>query len=172
MARGIGGDDGPTLFMAGACILGFIWIRDSLGKAGDTLSDKLEIGKNSGGILQAETTRDIARMEKQASGLVIRWSNCKKGRGYYASVADDIWDECKANYSTDEAKMFDLLSPLNVDELKAVAQSFGVRETTLLGVLTLGSYDIIKALKAALSDGFIFDDETKMRKIWAKTGLW
>lgn len=158
--------------MAGAVVLGFIWLRDNLAKAGDSLSDKLEIGKNSAGLLQVETTKEIEKMEKQTSGLLIRWTNCKRGKAYYASVADDIWTECKANYSTDEAKMFELLTPLNADELKAVAQAFGVRETSLLGLATLGSYTIVKALKAALSDGYFSNDETNMRRIWAKTGLW
>lgn len=172
MARGIGGDDGPSIFMFGACVLGFIWVRDNLKSAGDSVSKKLELGQNSGGILQDETTRDIARMEKSAATIPVRWTNCKRPRAFYQSVADDIWTECKANYYVDTDKMFELVEPLNADELKAVAKYFGVRETTFLGVLTLGSYDIVKAMKAALSDGFLAQNETRMRQIWSKTGLW
>lgn len=172
MARGIGGDDGPSLFMFGACVLGFIWLRDSFTSAKESVSSTLELGKNSGGILQPETTEDISTLQKSVDAITVRWTKCPHGKAYYLNIAAKCWTELSANYNTDEAKLFAMLSPLSADELRAVAKTFGVRETSVFGLLTLGSYTIFKAFDEALSDGMFGNDLTKMRKIWAKTGLW
>ena len=169
MARGIGGDDGPSLFMMAACVL--IWYKLSdMFKAGkDAVED--ELNTNHAGVFQQETSSDIKRMEKTVSGIAYRSSKLTKPKANYTSIADALWVELKAKFNTDEGKMFDLLTPLNADELKCVAKEFGVRETNFLG-FTTATVTLFNAFDQVLTDGLFSKDLTSMHSIWKKTGLW
>lgn len=170
MARGIGGDDGPSVWMFVACIL--IWYKlAALFKSGkDAVSDELKV--NHASILQHETTSEIARLERKVKAITYRPSKLVHPKVYYTNLANTCWKELSANYYTSERELFNLLTPLNPDELKCVAKEFGVKESTTLMVITSHTMDIFAAFDYVLEDGVLFKDLTKMHKIWKVTGLW
>lgn len=170
MARGIGGDDGPSIWMFAACIL--IWYKLSdMWKAGKK-SVQDELNTNHASILQPETTAEISRLEKKVAAITYKPSQLTQPKVYYTNVANTCWKELSANYNTDEEKLFDLLEPMNADELKCVAKEFGVKESTTLFVVTSHTVDIFSAFDLVLTDGLFGKDLTKMHSIWKKTGLW
>lgn len=169
MARGIGGDDGPTLWMFIACIL--IW-----GKVKgwfDSASDKLS--GNLANPFQPETTADIKRKEAQVSGVFFRSSKFPPGRtlSFYQDVAAEQFKELTSSFNIDEDRLITMLKGFNVDELKAVYKSFGVKDATVLGVVAGWTADLFGWYEHLLTDStFGGNDLTTMRKIWQPTGLW
>jgi hypothetical protein len=171
MARGIGGEDGPSLWTFLCCILVFFWLRSATAKATKKVEDVLELGKNSGGPLQPETTAQISALEKSVDQIAVSVRKLKYKMPHYQAIADDIWAELTSVFNIDEAKMFDELKPLDANELRAVAKCFGIKEPAVLG-LTTRTLTIFKAFEWKLSDGMMGNYLTQMRKIWAKSGLW
>ena len=166
----MGGDDGPSVFMFFSCVLIFMWLRNTANKVGDTVSETLELGQNSGGPLQAETTTEISQMEKQVKSITYRLSALRHPKAYFTNIANKIWTELGA-MNTSESDIISWLKPMNTDELKCVAKEFGVRERTTFGLTTV-SCTIFKAFDDNFTDGILGNDLTAMHKIWAKTGLW
>ena len=169
MARGIGGDDGPTIFMFVAVLLIWNKVSSLATKGKDAVND--ELAKDHADIFQKETTAELTAMHKMVAAIAVPWSQLPKTKGHYQDIADTCWNELSSTLYTSEKKMFDLLTPLKANELKAVAKLFGVRETSLLG-LTMSSQTIFTAFEVVLGSTFWGDDLARMRKLWAKTGLW
>ena len=123
MARGLGGDDGPTLWMFIACIL--IWgkVKGWFDEASDKLSGNLA------NPFQPETTAQIKAKEKHVKTVTYRASHFPPGRklDYYQQLAEAQFDEMQSAVNIDEDKLINMLKPLNADELKAVYKCFGVR---------------------------------------------
>lgn len=169
MARGIGGDDGPTLWMFIACIL--IW-----GKVKGWFDSGLsELDKNHANIFQPETTAEIQNKEKIVKEISYRSSALKHKLSFYQQIADAQHKELMSTFNIDEDKLIAMLKPLNVDELKAVAKSFGVRDSASIKSLgfATGTGTIFEYYDELLSDSTLGgDDLTQMRKIWQPTGLW
>lgn len=155
-----------------ACILIFQMLK----KWWDAASDKIEgaVNTNYGGPLQGETTEDIKKKENLIKQVSYRSSQFPKGRklSYYQHIADTQWKELEAFVNTDEDKLIAQVASLNTDELKAVYKCFGLKERTF-AKLTVKSGDLFDFYEDVLSDGILAgDDLSRMRKVWAKTGLW
>lgn len=167
MARGIGGDDGPTLWMFIACIL--IWgkIQGWFGSVSSSLSGNLA------NPFQPETTADIKRKEKQVTSITYRSSKLTKPVAYYQDVASAQYNELCSTWNIDEDKLLDMLKGFNVDELKAVAKNFGVKDANVLGLVAGWTGNIFDWYDHLLKDTAIGgNDLTAMRAIWKPTGLW
>lgn len=171
MARGLGGDDGPSVWMFAACIL--IWMKVK----GWFDSGAAEFDKNHANIFQAETTAEIQRKTSAAKAVAFRSSRFPPGRklSYYSKLADDQYKELSSNLNIDEDKLINALRVLNADELKAVFVSFGVRDLSNLNSLGLAmtTGNIFDFYDRLLSDSWAGgNDYSNMKSIWAKTGLW
>lgn len=166
MARGLGGDDGPSVWMFLACIL--IW-----GKVqGWFNSVKEDLSGNLANPFQAETTADIRKMEKKIKNTPFSSSALRKPRTHYEEIADAQHKEMTSSFNIDEDRLYQMLELLNVDELKAVYVSFGARDSTALGI-TAWTGDIFKWYQHLLTDStFGGNDLSDMRALWKKTGLW
>lgn len=171
MARGIGGDDGPSVWMFLCCVLVFGWVKTQLKSAKDSVSDVLELGKNSGGPLQTETTKDISTMEDLVASWPVSWSTLPKAKSHYQNIADKLWAETWSKVNIDEQLMIDLCKPLSKNELYAVAKCFGVRDHNN-GPFTVWTGHIFKAFELALDGAFKGNEMAQMKKIWAVTKLW
>ena len=182
MARGILGDDGPSLFMFIAVIL--IWgtiqrwasnAGDKLGAAKDSLADKLEIGKNSASIWQEATTADIAKMESKVKAIAVPYSTLPHPPSYYENIANAMWSEMRSTVNIDEWKLVDLCRDLSKYELMAVAKGFGVKEYSswkTAGLTTAWTGTLFDAMTVAF-DGYFKDTErAAMKGVWAKTKMW
>lgn len=168
-SRGIGGDDGPTVWMFIACILVWGKVKGWFDAAGS------ELDKNHVNPFQPETNAEVRNKEKLVKEITYRSSNLKHKLTYYQQIADSQYQELMSTFNIDEDKLINMLKPLNVDELKAVAKCFGVRDSASvksLGFAT-GTGTIFEYYNELLSDStFGGDDLSQMRKIWSKTGLW
>lgn len=171
MAKGIGGEDGPSLWMFIAVVLVWGKLSQLATKTKNDTAKFLELGKNSGGPFQPETTAEITVMTKFVARIPVTPSRLKHKLPYYKAIADLVWEELKAQFFTNDTRMFEALEPLTVYELRAVAKEFGVRETTLFG-MTTETVTIFTGFDKVLKNGMLGNDLTRMHKIWAKTGLW
>lgn len=171
MAKGILGDDGPTLWTFIAVILMWGAFKTWFSETKNSVKDGLGIGHNTAGPLQAETTADIERLENQVKSWHVQYSALRRPRTYYQNIADQLEREMLSTVNIDEAKLIALCRPLNPNELVMVAVSYGVKETTLLG-LTTSSVHIFGAFDAAFAGMFKKNDLAQMKKIWAPTKLW
>lgn len=169
MARGIGGDDGPTLWMFIACIL--IW-----GKVkGWFDSGMTELDKNHVNPFQPETNAEVRTKEKFVKEITYRSSKLTHKPTYYQQLADAQYKELMSTFNIDETKLINMLKGLNVDELKAVAKAFGARDSVSMKSLgfATGTGTIFEYYEELLTDSTLGgDDLTQMRKIWQPTGLW
>lgn len=171
MARGIGGEDGPTLWMFVAVVLVWGTVSKWLSSAKNTVVEGLEIGKNSAGPLQAETTAEIRTMEDQVASWHCAWSELKKPKTFYQNIADKLWKEIASQFNIDEAAMIAACRGLSKNELMAVAKCFGVREAAVFGLTTWTGH-IFKAFDVALEGMFKKNELAEMHRIWAVTKLW
>ena len=167
MARGILGDDGPTIWMLIACILFWGKITDWWGSATNKLDD---VVKTTSGVFQSETSDDLSLMQKQVNGWSVPWSTLPKKRIHYEEVAATLWTEMKKTF-VDEAKIIAICTGLTAGELKAVAKSFGVKKEKTFG-LTVWEGHIFAAFAQVCEDNIISDDLTQLRNIWKKSGIW
>lgn len=172
MAKGIGGEDGPSLWTFLCVILVWKWFTSEASKLEKKVEGVFHVGVNDAGPLQKQTTAQISNMKRKVDLIPVVVGKLRQPPHYYTEVADSIWDQMNATFFTNKDEIFRLLEPLNVNELNAVAKGFGVRETTVFGLLTLSTYTIFTAMDGTFSDGVVVKDLTRMRKIWAKTGLW
>jgi hypothetical protein len=167
MARGLGGDDGPSLFMFIAVIL--IWgsIKDWFSRASDKVEDTL--GGNLPNPLQAETKKQIQDKEKRVAATQnkVRYSTLPHPVSYYQQIADDFFEEMGSWFNVDKTRMLARCKMLSADELKAVYVAFDVRDNNLLGVAQ--STGTLLDWFGKLYSG---DQKAEMKKVWAKTGLW
>ena len=182
MARGILGDDGPSLFMFIAVIL--IWgtiqrwasnAGDKLGAAKDSLADKLEIGKNSASIWQAQTTAQISQMETMVKSIAVPYSKLPHPPNFYKQTADAMWKEMTSTINIDEWAIVEMVRVFSKDELLAVAKAFGVREVSdwkNLGLTTAWTGTIFDAMTIAFDGYFKESERLAMHRIWAKTKMW
>lgn len=168
MARGIGGDDGPSLWMFIAVILVWGKIQGWFGEAKDKLNE------NWVNPFQPETNKQVQAKEKAVKNVTYRASQFQHGRklDYYQQIADSQREEFAATFNIDEDKLLDQLKDLNKDELIAVYKCFGVQDATFLGVAT-ATGTIFDFYNHLLTDTRLGgNDLTAMRNIWKKTGLW
>jgi hypothetical protein len=177
MARGLGGDDGPSLWMFVACVLVWGKVAGWFNRTSDKVSSTLELGKNSGGVFQSETTEEIGFYETQVKGWTTAWSTLPQKRKYYQAIAMKIFTHVKDNFgylsNIDEDYLINLCKPLTANELKAVAICFGVKDINNGVGLTSWTGHIIHLWETILEDSVVGgNDLTNMKKIWGKTGLW
>lgn len=172
MAKGIGGEDGPSIWTFLCVILVWKWFTSEAAKLEKKVEGVLHIGVNDAGPLQKQTTSQIANMEKKVARIPLIPAKLKFDPSHYAEIADMLWSEMNSTFYTDKNRIFEALEPLTVYELNAVAKKFGVRETSVLGLLTMSTYTIFTAFDGTFSDGLVVKDLTRMKRIWAKTGLW
>ena len=182
MARGILGDDGPSLFMFIAVILiwGTIqrWVStagDNLGAAKDSIADKLEIGRNSAGPFQRQTSADIAKMEDKVKRIAVPYSQLKHEPAHYLRIADAMWKEMESFVNVDEWALIGMVRNLSTNELLAVAKQFGVKERANMlvgGLMTTWTGTIFDAMDDAFSGYFKPVERKAMHAVWAKTKMW
>lgn len=168
MARGLGGDDGPTVWMFIACILVWGKIQGWFNSVSDSVSGNLA------NPIQTETTAQIKAKEKGVKEIAYRSSQFQNGHklAFYQNIADRQYSEMENWLNVDEDVLLDSLRGLNTDELKAVAKCFGVRDNAVLGVAQ-STGTLFDFYDKILSDStFGGNDLSNMKKIWAKTGLW
>lgn len=174
MARGLGGDDGPTLFMFLACILIWGWIQQKAKAVKDSVNEVLDT--NYANPIQKETTDDIKMMKAAVAAIPVPWSKLGKGaKNKFKQLAMKHRQTMDTQWNMDEAALFSQVENLSADQLKALAYCFDVQDRTN-GVMSIWSGDIFLWYERALDDVSLpFQDETelaRMRRIWAKTGLW
>jgi hypothetical protein len=170
VARGIGGDDGPSLWMFVAVVVVWGAFRSWMTETKNDVKGALGIGSNTAGPLQAESSSDIKTMEEQVKSWPVTWSALPRAKTYYQNIADKIFKEiCAVN--TDEEMILSLCRPLSKNELMAVAKCFGVRELTVIG-LTTASFHIFGGLERAFDGIFKGNERAEIHKIWAVTKLW
>jgi hypothetical protein len=173
MARGIGGDDGPSIWMAVAVICVWGYVKTQVNSAKKTVVAGLELGQNSAGPLQEQTSADIAESESAVKSWHCTWSALPKPKTYYQNIANKLWTEMRSSFNIDEAAMIAMCKPLTTNELMAVAICFGVKEaTTPFFGLTTWTGHIFQAFDVALEGYFKSNDRAAMKKIWAPTKLW
>lgn len=171
MSKGIGGEDGPSVWTFLCVILVWSWVKSSATSAKKSVVDTLEIGKNSAGPFQPETTKDIDKKLAFVDKIPVTATRLKHNMAHYRAIADMCFDELTSWINVDEPRLFAALEHLTVYELRAVAKSFGVRETNIIG-FTTSSFTIFDLMGHTLKDGRFGNDLAKMHKIWSKTGLW
>lgn len=165
MARGLGGEDGPSLWMFVAVVLVWGKIQGWFGEV------KADLSGNLANPLQDETTDQIRAKEKRVAATQVRLSTLPKSATYYQDLADDLYSEMQSWFNVDEEKLLDICKPLTKDELLAVYKAFGVKDNKVLGVAQ-STGTLIDFFKKCLSDGLTGNDKTNMKAIWKKTGLW
>lgn len=177
-ARGFSGDTMSTLLMIGAGVLVWNRLSSTAEKGANKLADVLEIGKNSAGIFQAETTAEISVYEAEVKGWYCDWkalgaAGKNKTRAIANKIAAEARDGADLITNLDEDLILDLLRPLSANELRAVAIQFGVLDINHAWGSTAWTGHIFHFFDTTFTDSFIGgNDMTEMRKIWAKTGLW
>jgi hypothetical protein len=166
VARGIGGEDGPSLWMFICVIL--VW--GAVKKWFSDASDKLD--QNYANPFQQETTKQIQAKEKAVKNTTYKASNLRHKLDYYQQVADAQREEFTATFNIDEDKLISMLKDFNKDELLAVYKCFGVQDATILGIAT-ATGNIFDFYNHLLTDSTLGgNDLSAMRAIWKKTGLW
>lgn len=172
MARGIGGDDGPSLWMAIAVLCVWASFKSWAKETTHDVKDTLGIGHNTAGPLQSQTTAEIEAAEKAVKSWTVSWSALPKPKTYYQNIADKLWKEMLSQYNIDEQAMIDACKPLSKGELVAVAKCFGVKEATTIFGLTTWSGHIFQAFDVALEGMFKKNEMAQMKRIWSVTKLW
>lgn len=173
MARGVGGDDGPSVWMIVAVICVWGVVKAQLKSAKDTVVSGLELGQNSAGPLQSQTSQDIKNSEDTVKSWHVTWSALPKPKTFYDNLANRLWQEMNSRFNIDESAMIAWCQPLTKVELMAVAKSFGVKEaTTPFFGLTTWTGHIFQAFDVALDGMFKTKELAAMKKIWAPTKLW
>jgi len=167
MAKGILGDDGPTIWMLIACILFWGKITDWWGSATNKVDDVI---KTTSGVFQSQTSDDLSLMQKQVAAWTVPWSTLPKKKIQYTEIASKLWTEMKA-FSVDEAKIIATCTALSAGELRAVAKEFGVKKERTFG-MTVWEGHIFAAFAEVCEDNIISDDLTQLRTIWKKSGIW
>lgn len=175
MARGIGGDDGPSIFMFAACILIFGQLKSWFNKAGDKANELAN--KNYANPFQQETTSEIDMMTKNAKKISVNWKALPPAKNitYFQRLALSHKQVMDTQGNMDEDKLFSQVEKLTANELRALAYCFGVQDRTN-GLISIWTGDIFMWYDKGLDDitlypGYI-TELARMRAIWAKTGLW
>lgn len=165
------------------CGFGFMLIWNKFSGAANKGLDKaktvFEIGQNSGGVFQQETTEEINQYEGEVKLWHYNPQGFPKGRSiaFYKAIATKIYVHVKNNFgyasNIDEDYLLNLCKPLTANELRAVAVSFGVKDINNAAGMTSWTGHIFHLFDSILTDTFAGgNDMTAMKTIWAKTGLW
>lgn len=171
MAKGIGGEDGPSIWTFLCVILVWKWFQSETAKLEKGVKGIFHVGENTSGPLQKQTSSEIAKLENEIKRIPVTASRLKFPLVHYTSLAEMIWTEVNS-WTPNVARIFEELEPLSVYELRAVAHEFGTRETSVFGLLTLKTYTIFTAFDSILRDATFDKGLTRMHNIWHKTGLW
>lgn len=171
MAKGILGDDGPTLWTFIAVILMWGAFKTWFSETKNSVTSTLGIGKNTAGPLQSQSSSDIELAENTVKGWYVGWASLKLPKTYYQNLADKLWVEMNSGINIDEALLISMCQPLSKNELMAVAKCFGVKEASMMG-LTTWSGHIFQAFDIAFEGMFKKAELAQMKKIWAVTKLW
>lgn len=171
MARGIGGDDGPSLWMFAACIL----IYGKLASWGKSAKDELkhvsdEISTTANPI-QAQTSDQLAMYKREVDSWAVNWTGLPKPQSHYQNMASKLWAELRKEPNVDEDKIIAMCKPYSAPELKAIAKSFGVKKERTFG-LTVWEGHIFAAFDEVFEDGLFSTERTDLYLVWSKTGLW
>jgi hypothetical protein len=171
VAKGILGDDGPSVWTFIAVVLMWGAFKTWFSETSNTVKSTLGIGRNTAGPMQAQTSADIERSENVVKSIPVSWSRLPKSPAYYQSIADKLWKEMNSSINIDEYGLISTCRPLSTIELLAVAKSFGVKENSHLG-LTVWSGNIFQAMDIAFDGMFKKAELAQMKKIWAPTKMW
>lgn len=172
MARGIGGEDGPSLWMFVAVILVWGSIKSWMTETKDTVKDTLGLGQNSGGPFQNQTSEQIKTMDSEVKGWFVQWSALPKPKSHYQTIANALFAEMCSNVNIDEAKIIATCKPLNRNELVAVAKSFGVRDRNYIFGFTAWTGNIFQLFDIAFDGYYKKEELAELKRIWAPTKLW
>lgn len=175
--RGFQGDTMSTLLLMAAGIL--VWQKLSRGaeKVGDKLSDTLELGKNSGGIFQTETTEEISSYQQEVDSWHCNWNTISKARrtqikGLANKIYTHVKDHSGLTSNIDQGLIISLHKGLNPNELKALAISFGVKDINHVFGMTAWTGHIFHLFEVAFEGYFNESELAQLRRIWAPTGFW
>jgi hypothetical protein len=171
VARGIGGEDGPSLWMFVAVLCVWPVVKNFMSETKKDVTDTLGIGHNTAGPLQSQTSADIQAAEDTVKSWTVSWSTLKP-KTYYQNIADRLWAEMNSQFNIDEQALIDACKPLSKMELMAVAKCFGVKENTTVFGLTTWSGHIFQAFDIAFDGMFKKNELAQMKKIWSVTKQW
>lgn len=172
MAGGIGGDDGPSLWMAVAVIVCWGAFKSWASEAKKDVSDTLGIGKNTAGPFQDQTSSEIEQIEATVKSWPVTWSALPHPKSYYDSIAAKMWREMTSPVNIDEEQLIAWVKPLSKVELVAVAKCFGVKEATTFFGFTAWTGHIFQAMDVAFDGMFKKNELAQMKKIWSVTKMW
>lgn len=178
-SRGIQGDTMTMLAFGAAAVLLWNKVSSAADRAATKVGGVLEIGKNSGGIFQKESTDEINQYEAEVKTWHYNPQGFPKGRtiAYYRTIANKIYVEVKNNLgytsNIDEDYLINLCKPLNANELRALAVCFGVKDFNNAFGMTSFTGHLFHLFDELLTDSPLGgQDLSKMKTIWAKTGIW
>ncbi|MDI1233180.1 MAG: hypothetical protein PSX81_02735 [bacterium] len=149
-----------NIAIAGAVVYGISQIGKLFGKS--------DASKN--------TQDDIKKSDDLLKKLTVKQSNLLLEAIYYKNIADNIYSELQDRipltniYLYDFDKIYNWLSPLNIDELRQVAKDFGTRQQYLFLIFGLSDH------QGTLFEYFEFilkeDEILKLRKLFYNSGIW
>jgi hypothetical protein len=170
MARGLGGDDGPSLWMFVAVVLVWGTIRSWFQAAKNNLDDV--VSTNYANPVQGETTKDIKVYESAVKRVAVPWSSLPRQKDYYQRLAISHRQLMDTGGNMDEDALFAQVARLSANELKALYYCFGVADRSN-GLMAIWTGDLFVWYEKGLDDWGIKPTELqRMRSIWAKTKLW
>jgi hypothetical protein len=165
------------LLHTGLLIVGGMFLWNKLSGVADKVGKRLEIGENSGGVLQSETTEQIDVYEAEVKTWHCDWAALGNRKTACKAIANKIYTHVKdhAGYTSniDEDYLIGLCKPLSSNELRAVAILFGVKDLNNFFGFTVWTGHIFHLFDSILTDSYVGgNDMSKMKEIWSKTGLW
>lgn len=172
MARGIGGEDGPSVWMFVAVVVVWGAVRQWFTETKKSVVDKFEIGQNSGGPMQDQSSAEIQTMQSEVDSWHVAYSALPKPKTYYHTIVNVLKAEMSSNINIDEARIISLCRPLSRNELMAVAKIFGVWDRNYIFGLTAWTGNIFQAFDIAFKGMYKDDEMAQLKKIWAVTKLW
>lgn len=174
MARGMGGDDGPSIWMFFACVLVWGKVQGWFNSAKTGVQEVLDT--NYANPVQEETTSDIKLMQDAVKRIAVPWSTLGANAVQrFKGLAMKHRQLMDTQWNMDEDALFAQVENLKPAELKALAKSFDVPDRTN-GVITIWTGHIFRWYEKALDDVTLYPGHVtelaRMRKIWSKSGLW
>jgi hypothetical protein len=123
------------------------------------------------GIGTSTQTDDASNASADAANSQIH-NTLPQAQSVYLAIADDQWNQMKGVAFPSYDNLANPLSSLSSDEMKAVKAAFAVRPDTIFGISTHEG-DLFDYYRVNMKGWALWGDSdiTKMRALWAKTGL-
>jgi hypothetical protein len=177
-SRGIQGDTLTLGVVVAAGVILWNKFAPKVEGAADKVAKNLELGVNSGGIFQAETTQEINVFQAEVKTWHCDWKALgTRGKTKCLAIANKIYAEARegSDYLTnlDEDLIINLCRPLSTNELRAVAILFGVKDINNFFGFTVWTGHIFHFFETSFTDTALGGkDLTTIKTIFAKTGFW